>query len=423
MEMSSSAVETKCETDFIITKDYILSIINERNSLLICLNQILVNDSNIQLNDDLIDLLLRIYCNHFDIYVKHICGKLLINFLINNDLNHNSLFQFNEWHCFPQLSKLLNDLLNKISKEECVGYQSLVDNILDKLRQFCETNSLCESHCLCYTLEVVNHIFSQTDDQNLNNIVLTFLKLFNDKQKRCFDQKFFNLLISIAKDNENKSISMHSMNSIFEWIFDQNLLIQSINISEQFYCFGGEYLSEISEQNEFECDVVILRKFALLYLICLSSQSVIKSTNNHIICNRLLNISRFVTNKCNKMSENNWIIELFIEEDEQLLIALYCILKLNDNQMSHYLMNQFIEAIDCDHSVLLDMLCNDDETATNLLKLLLIYLKLNDITVNIAINVRNVLLELCHKIERLTLKKLFPYNVKPLLKLLNKLKT
>jgi hypothetical protein len=123
------------------------------------------------------------------------------------------------------------------------------------------------------------------------------------------------------------------------------------------------------------------------------------------------------------MSENSWIIELFIEEDEQLLIALYCILKLNDNEMSHNLMNEFIEAIDCDHSVLLDMLCNDDETATNLLKLLLIYLKLNDITINIAINVRNVLLELCHKIERLTSKKLFPYNVKPLLKLLNKLKT
>jgi hypothetical protein len=419
MEMSSSAVETKCETDFIITKDYILSVINERNSLLICLNQILVNDSKIQLNDDLIHLLFKIYCNHFDVYVKHICGKLLINFLINNDLNYNSLFQFNEWHCFPQLSKLLNDLLNKIPKEECVGYQSLVDNILDKLRQFCETNSLCEIHCLCYTLEVVNHIFSQTDDQNLNNIVLTFVKLFNHKQKRCFDQKFFDLLISIAKDNENKP---NSMNSIFEWIFEENL-IESINISDQFYCFGGEYLSEMSEKNEFECDVIILRKFTLLYLICLSSQSVIESTNNHIIYNRLRNICRFVRSKCNKMSENNWIIELFIEEDEQLLTALYCILKLNNNQMSHYLMNEFIEAIDCDHSVLLDMLCNDDETATHLLKLLLIYLKLNDITINIATNARNVLLELCHKIERLTLKKLFPYNVKPLLKLLNKLKT
>lgn len=414
--------ESVCESE-LITKDYILSLINERDLLLICLNKILTNDltKSVELSTYITDLLLEIHCTHSDSYVKYICGKVIIKCVTEDKLDINCLLRFQCWHCFPHLSKLLSDLLHESSKEKCDAIHTNLNYILLKLSQLCEPNYIfCQKHCLCYTIELFDGIYSEINDQNLNQIVLNLIKLFDNRQKRCFDNKFLNLLNSIVKECENNSITIKS---ISEWIFDQNFLSDGINICNTLYGFGGKYSSDNNEHNdEYECDVIILRKLTLLYLNTLSSPLIMRSTSNDIINTRLQNISDLVRNKCNKMSGNDCFIELFIEEDVQLLNALYSIIKLNDNQLSHLLMSKFIEAIHSDNSVLLDMLCNDDETATNLLQLLLIYLKLTDITTNIAINVRNVLLELCDKIERLTSKKLFPYNVKPLIRLLNKLR-
>ena len=94
---------------------------------------------------------------------------------------------------------------------------------------------------------------------------------------------------------------------------------------------------------------------------------------------------------------------------------------MNCNEI-HQLLTVFFHGIHNDSSVLLDMLCNDQETAVCLLKMLLAYLKLENINDNINDNVKLVLLELNEKIQRLLHKNLFPYKVEPLIKLLHKLK-
>ena len=221
---------------------------------------------------------------------------------------------------------------------------------------------------------------------------------------------------------ERRDENCKSIETISEWIFQQNFLTESISFSNDVYTFGGKYWSDQgSIDNQFGCDVVLLRQVVLLFLLTLSSDLVMNSISDNVIKDRLNIVSQLVRNKCPKFIENNWIVKLFIEEDEQLLSAVYCLIRLGDNQMSHFIINAFIESIDFDSSVLLDMLC-DEQTATLLLKILLIFLKLSDISTNISINIKNVLLELRDKMQRLTAKQLFPYNVNPLMKLLNKLR-
>ena len=393
-----------------IDEKYVESIINDRNSLLICLNQLLTNQSICNSNN----ILIRIHCNHFDDYVRYVSGKVIVNYLIEGKLNFQTLCDSQYWHCLPQFCQFLNRVPNRIPIGDCLGYDSIINVLLNKLSD----DKYCDDHCICNICETMVQIICLTTEENVDQLLLRLIGLIS-KQKRCFIYKLIELMIYIIKESDE---NCSSIQTISIWVFQQNFFSEVINISDQFYGFGGKYLSDHEVMDcDYDCDVVLLRESVLLFLMISSSESFMKSNSDSVIKERFKYVTEFVRNKCPKFDTNDWIIKLFIEEDEQLLSAIYCLVRLGDNQLSHFIMNAFIESIDCDSSVLLDMLC-DEQTATLLLKLLLIFLKLNDISNNISISVKNVLLELRHKMQRLTEKQLFPYNVKPLMRLLNKLK-
>ena len=393
-----------------IDEKYILSI-NDRNSLLICLNQLLTNPPKSDLND----VLLQIHCNHFDDYVKYVSAKVIIDYIFKRQLSLNFVFESKYWNSFSHLCQFLSTLSTKISIKECNGFESIIDELSNKLVNWSQSEDLLsEDQCLCHVFDTVLQVFPHINDENINTFLSNVTKLLTKEKKRCFVYKLIDIMINIMKQKEENPVLMKT---ISVWVIQQNFLTERINFSNVLYSFGGKYLSD----NDFGCDVILLRQSVHLFLITLSSEYVLKSYSDIDIKDKLRAVEEFVRNKCKKFDENDWIVKLFIEEDEQLLSAVFCLIRLGDNQLSHFIMSSLIESIDFDSSVLLDMLC-DEQTATLLLKIFLFYLKLSDILTEISINVKNVFLELSEKMEKLTAKQLFPYNVKPLIKLLNKLK-
>src|SRR5882724_13230258 len=94
-----------------LDKQYILDVINDKNSLIIRLNELL-NDFNI--NNELMKTLLQIHCNYLDIYVKYISGNVIINNVVNNKTLMNIISCHHCWHCLPQMSKFFNRLSAKV---------------------------------------------------------------------------------------------------------------------------------------------------------------------------------------------------------------------------------------------------------------------------------------------------------------------
>lgn len=390
----------------------LMSTLEDDNSLLILLNRMRTVDN---FDDNSIQVLLRIHCIHSNNFVKYSATQVIIRCLTSGQLNLKDVFDCQHWHCFGQISLFLSRLLTKAPTDIYMSYQDISNEVSHRLSYMSRTaEELCEEHCLCCVCDTLVAIVTHSDDSILNQILIDLFKLFERLKKRCFIRKLINLLVFIAKQNDSNTLSMRT---ISELAFSQKSSLQRIDFSNGLHAFGGRYLSDKDTQmkSEYECDVVLLRQTTLLMLLCLAHIGGQQS------CQRLDSVSRFVRNTSPMFDVNDWPIKLFIEEDEQLLCALQCLICLSDSKTSHFLMDAFVLSIGCDSGVLLDMLCSDEQTATVLLKLLIIYLKLDDLVTDVAANVRNVLLELREKMKRLTTKQLFPYNVKPLIRLLNKL--
>ena len=398
-----------------VDKHYLLSALDNSDLLLTRLNHLMTNN----FSDDLIQVLLQLNCNHSNCYVRYSSAQVIIRCVTTGRLSLHDICNCKQWHCLGQMSLFLCRLLTKKPIDQCSGFEVIVKEVLSKICVLNQTTEqLCEEHCLCSTCDILVDVISHSDDSDINQIIVNLLSLSRIVQKRCYIRKLINLLVFTVKQNDKISLSIKT---ICDFVFDKKSLFARTNLSDVLHAFGGQYLSDkdVELDNDYKCDVVVLRQTSLLMLLTLSHQS-------GLVCNqqqreRLNLISQFVMKTCEQFDDSDWPIKLFIEEDEQLLTALHCLIGLSDTETSHLLMDAFIVSIGCDSSVLLDMLCSDEQTATILLKLLLIYLKLTDIMTNVSVNVRNVLNELREKMQRLATKQLFPYNVKPLIRLLNKL--
>ena len=135
--------------------------------------------------------------------------------------------------------------------------------------------------------------------------------------------------------------------------------------------------------------------------------------------NTIMSERKTATNECNtpKMT-----MKMFEEEDGKLIAATSYMARIfsdmKDEAKVHILMQEFMSIIGFDHNVLLDWLTSDEETSTELLRLLIFYLKLDSSQIHDP--VKRVFAELQHRIYRLTEKKLFPFDADPLMKLLRR---
>lgn len=372
--------------------------IENADDLLLHLSNLL--DRNVVVQANQMNDLLNLYFNHQNKYVKHVCAKVIVK--NSNSKIVDEIISFGE--DFFLKCKLLYCILLPDNNFDSSNYQSIVNWLCSKL------NQSDQEQCLCGALKLLNFSLKKCDafvSESLDELVLSFSN--NCFQvKRCVLFEFLTLELAILDINW-----LNNCHSIINQQTNSDYFVSSVSMEN--------FIKPISFCGEIQCkrddgsahDKVILRKIVLLFL-----KSNVYQKNDRFDLN-MKTISSYFDQKFH--SNSDWLIKLFIDDDVELLNALYYLIKMNCNEI-HQLLAVFFHGIHNDSSVLLDMLCNDQETAVCLLKMLLAYLKLENINDNINDNVKLVLLELNEKIERLLHKNLFPYKVEPLIKLLHKLK-
>ena len=187
---------------------------------------------------------------------------------------------------------------------------------------------------------------------------------------------------------------------------------------------------------EFHYDCPLIRCYILLVLKILSIQDSDKQECYRFLFNHL-NLLKSRIENIDLQNENfpiKWLIEIFITEDSELfemfnhILLLYSTTKINNNEsefLIHKLFEHFItKSIYNDSSVILDMLLTDQETASNVLQFLIAYLRIlsfhrKQFPLQLFSSIVQMFKELEQKIQKLNEKNLFPYNPKPLLRLLN----
>ena len=310
-----------------------------------------------------------------------------------------------------------------------------------------------ENQCLCNSLKCLKKIIfiihqhdndqiSDFFDQQLESILESYHQ--HNVDRRCFAYELLKFSSFIVTINNIRIPCV--INKLKNWIQSDFLLKNYLRFFSHSRDFAGNILTvhqrSLSSDPEFNYDCPLIRCYILFVLKILSIDSTMKDSYRFLSLH--LNQLKSRIENCDKNSKQNekfpikWLIEIFITEDSELfemfhqILLLYSTTKnptiIVDNEsefLIHRLFEYFItNFIYNDSSVLLDMLCTDQETASIVLRFLIAYLRIlpyhckNNSQPWFAPIVR-LFHELGQRIQKLDEKNLFPYSPKPLLRLLN----
>lgn len=397
---------------------------------------------------------------NFNIHIQYWSTELLKRKLIYSSIEAEKILTsltknseiINSFNCNATFHELLLKLLNVLVDESTVkndNSKQLAHQLLCSELDL-ETSLLWSTfrnptfdteHCLCNTVKCLQKILTFIDEINLKTIDKCLVVVFESYHSylqiaRCFAYEYLKFHLFIIDLIDEKYSQTWN---IFKNLIDNNILLKLY--SNYFHTardFGGNKLSLPNESLfssiEFQYDCPLIRVYVLLIL---KYQSKIYNVQSYELIVRHLNLlmSKKITLETNSTSQTfpvEWLIDVFISEDSELFELLYQILLLygakqpETDQLIHRLFLQFIQSINYDASVLLEMLCTEDTTATTVLQFLLVYLKISPFQQKQSIPswmkpIVLALTELMTKIQKLNDKNLFPYNPKPLLRLLNNL--
>lgn len=382
--------------------------------------------------------------------IKQICQQIgsfdnehqvvQLNSLIK-ELNINKCEYF--WHCPASYHELWNSTIFFLLNKNSIGQlkSSLKDTILTSLlsngskfqESFIESENNCSDHCNCNTVKCLTNLYEITNDVykfkllDLKLLIPKYLSIIEDNSSnvsnRCFTLNFLQLYNILTRfDGANNILHNFIPNLI-------NCIKPYLKIA---HCFIGPRTkldeSTISDYGiEYKLDCPLIRCYILLLL---------KLNNCDSINWFMKQIKLLIEHDLNKKNVNDeeyalqWLISVLMTEDSQLFEALYLFSKtissrIEEIHLLHRLFFNFLVQINHDPSTLLEMLTTDGSTATNLLRFLLVYLKLpfdhtsqndNDICVQ---SICNTFADLKRRIIRLDRAGLYPYNPAPLIRLLN----
>lgn len=380
------------------------------------------------------------------IWIELLC-QTNISSLLNPIVYHEILF------------KLLNTVFDNDDDEEFDGKEIIHKILITKLnnqsylwKSFHHSIELVdENQCLCYSvkclMKIIETIFihpKQNDDYQIFDQQLeSILELYyHNVDRRCFAYELLKFSSFIVTNNYNQHIPRVIDRLKNHWIHSNLILISYRKFFSQAHDFAGNILilppSSSSLDLEFHYDCPLIRCYILLVLKILSIQDSDKQECYKFLFNHL-NLLKSRIENIDLQNENfpiKWLIEIFITEDSELfemfnhILLLYSTTKINDHNESEFLIHKLFEhfitkSIYNDSSVILDMLLTDQETASIVLQFLIAYLRILSFhrkqfpLLQLFSSIVQMFKELEQKIQKLNQKNLFPYNPKPLLRLLN----
>lgn len=303
------------------------------------------------------------------------------------------------WHCQPQATSVIGPMLTGDHSDELALVVSWFNKNSNQLDPHCKS----ERHCSCHTVSLLSAL--PMDNELLSGFD-HLLSVSCVPRRECFHTACL--------------IAMHDMMIGTNVMQDREqsmrrLLKLRTSLPRNGSNFVGEANASTSSPS--------VRWFILTLLKIVATETKDKSwCDSQLVYLRDM-IAEITGDSETKNQFTKQIIRVFGDEDVKLISvtkSMICIMRdISDVSAADDMFKELAEAIHYDHSVLVDWLTSDDETAVQLLSLLVTYLKLpND---GMSQSVRNLLIQLRETCVRLTARNLIPYNSEPLLRLMRKL--
>ena len=327
-----------------------------------------------------------------DPLVEHVTLRAMLQVLPLDQL----IQQHHRLHCVHQLSCLL--LSSPLSPDQC---NSLCHLLLQQIKQ-----PACDIHCECNFYRLLSRVSSHLSASQSKELIC-FLSENKWNGKNCLVTSELSLLNKLTCQVDDLS-------------FLQPLPLKFVEaISEKECNFIGQNVPKMTCR----------RLFTLIHM------NWIAKSNNHpkeFLINSWNGVRESMeqVTRSSEESSKHWLVSLMLEDDRDLLnsaFLLTCVLhKLNtgdgapgdDDEEMHHFTSCLLHAIGNDEHILIEWLTVDAEISVLALKFLLYYLKV-DATAR-RCNVTDVLKKLYHSLDCLTRKCSIPFNVAPLMRLLNK---
>lgn len=316
--------------------------------------------------------------------------KILINHqdkLINTPLNN---YNENQWHCVHQYANFL------IKCHESEKSPSILGN---SLKSFPDFSKECPRHCSCVTIKLITTLISENliNEKLISDTLINYLVRI-EPTKKCVSNSRLNFLTKVL----DQDFGANSF--IIEKFFHQNLelLVPSSVTNELLFSTPmNEPLSNSTNAN---------LTFLLIKIIAISQHSPEK---------KLINLNLIKKG----LIDDEMITKLLIEDDEKLINVCYFLIKIYAEEGSACkdklisVMDIFIsKIIHNDASVLIDWLISDEETCIPLMKMLIMFLKVNGVKDRLTESINATFRSLLDKLTGM--KTSLPFNVNPLIRLL-----
>lgn len=320
---------------------------------------------------------------------EYIAKKTLLR---QENLSITSLLEYDDWHCVSQCCSVLSHL--------CVGNESKISSWLMNVQQ--NLSLTCSRHCSCQIFKLIS-LFSMN-----NNLLILYDTLLPccPRNRHCFVIPCLTML--------NSSITSSTSHEQLTQIIDR---LQHLR---QFLPQDKEnFIGQIIPTDSSYCSPQV----GFYALTCLKVIAL-EGTNMEWKRKQFFNLNDMIFNENKTDSASDLIklvvrlVQVFEDDDGKLILATKCIMEIvwdiSDCPLAaHQLFEEFLRVIRYDQSVLMDWMTSE-ETSVEMLSLLLMYVKGE--SSGMSDSVRHVLRELRTGVQRLAERKVFPYNVWPLLR-------
>lgn len=326
-----------------------------------------------------------------DKYIEWMALKTLISHqdrLINTPLSN---YNENQWHCVHQYANFLMKCHESEKSPNILG---------NSLKSFPDFSKECPRHCSCVTIKLITTLISEKliNEKLISDTLINYLVRI-EPTKKCVSNSRLNFLIKVL----DQDFGANSF--IIENFLHQNLelLVPSSVTNELLFSTPmNEPLSNSTNAN---------LTFLLIKIIAISQHSPEKKLINLNLIKKAL------------IDDETIITKLLIEDDEKLINVCYFLIKIYaevGNRCKEKLisvMDIFIsKIIHNDASVLIDWLISDEETSIPLMKMLIMFLKVNGVKDRMTESINATFRSLLDKLTGM--KTSLPFNVNPLIRLL-----
>lgn len=305
---------------------------------------------------------------------------------------------FRDWHCLPQACSVLRPMLTHDADSDIRSW-------LVNPSHFAGNDCPSNVHCGCHTVSLMTQL-------PMDEKLLALFDQLMTSSSSCIKKECFltSCLLIVHKSVDSSDPSDQERKQMMQRLNRLWQLLPRI---------GSNFVGEVVPNSVSSC----VRWLIVTFLTIVASDSSDESWRRQQLFNLRHMIAEAAGNSETGDNATKQIIQVFGEEDVKLISVtkiMICILRdLSESTAAQEVFQEFANAIHLDHKVLVDWMMSEEETAVQLLSLLLTYLKLpND---GISESVRMMLVQLRDSWLRLRSKGLAPYEAEPLMRLMRSL--